>query len=43
MICVVSRVDDDLRTIANWADLVEFEVVPVMASAEALAQIGPRL
>ena len=29
--------------IARWADLVEFEVVPVVTSAEAVAAIGPRL
>lgn len=29
--------------IANWDDLVEFEVHPVITSAEAAAQIGPRL
>jgi uncharacterized protein DUF3303 len=29
--------------IAQWADLVEFEVLPVMTSAEAAATIAPRL
>lgn len=29
--------------IANWNDLVDFEVVPVMTSAEAAAAIAPRL
>jgi hypothetical protein len=29
--------------IANWADLVDFEVVPVVTSAEAAERIGPRL
>jgi hypothetical protein len=29
--------------IANWSDLVEFEVHPVMTSADAAARIGPRL
>jgi hypothetical protein len=29
--------------IANWSDLVDFEVVPVMTSAEAAARIAPRL
>lgn len=29
--------------IANWADLVEFEVIPVMTSAEAAERIAPRL
>jgi hypothetical protein len=28
---------------ARWEDLVEFEVVPVVTSAEALAAVGPRL
>jgi hypothetical protein len=31
------------RWIAAWADLVEFEVVPVMTSAEAVAAIAERL
>lgn len=29
--------------IANWNDLVEFEVYPVISSAEALDRISPRL
>ena len=29
--------------IARWSDLVEFEVLPVMASADAAAAIAPRL
>jgi hypothetical protein len=29
--------------IARWEDLVEFEVTPVMTSAEALAAVGSRL
>lgn len=29
--------------IANWTDLVEFEVIPVMTSAEAAQRIAPRL
>jgi len=29
--------------IARWADLVDFEVVPVIASAEAAGSIAPRL
>lgn len=29
--------------IAQWRDLVDFEVVPVMSSAEALAAVTPRL
>lgn len=28
---------------AEWQDLVEFEVVPVMTSADAAAAIAPRL
>ena len=28
---------------ASWNDLVQFEVVPVRTSAEAVAAIGPRL
>lgn len=29
--------------VANWSDLVEFEVYPVMTSVEAAERIGPRL
>ena len=29
--------------IANWSDIVEFEVFPVMSSKEAVELIGPRL
>lgn len=29
--------------IANWADLVDFEVVPVMTSLEAAEKVAPRL
>ena len=29
--------------IANWSDLVDFEVVPVITSAEAAATVAPRL
>jgi hypothetical protein len=29
--------------IANWSDLVEFEVHPVMTSAEAADRVAPRL
>jgi hypothetical protein len=29
--------------IARWSDLVEFEVVPVMTSADAAARVGPAL
>jgi hypothetical protein len=28
---------------ANWRDLVDFEVIPVQTSADASAAIGPRL
>ena len=28
---------------ANWRDLIEFEVIPVMTSTEAAAAIAPRL
>jgi hypothetical protein len=28
---------------AQWSDIVEFEVVPVMTSGEALAAVTPRL
>jgi hypothetical protein len=28
---------------ANWSDITEFEVVPVVTSAEAAAMIAPRL
>jgi hypothetical protein len=28
---------------ARWEDLVEFEVIPVMTSAEAVAAVAPRL
>jgi hypothetical protein len=28
---------------ANWQDLIEFEVIPVNTSADAAALIGPRL
>ena len=29
--------------LARWEDIVEFEVLPVMTSAEAAAVMGPRL
>ncbi len=29
--------------IANWSDIVDFEVFPVMSSPEAAEQIAPRL
>jgi hypothetical protein len=28
---------------ARWSDLVEFEVIPVISSAEAAAKVRPRL
>ena len=28
---------------ANWADITEFEVIPVVTSAEAAATVAPRL
>jgi hypothetical protein len=28
---------------ANWSDLVDFEVFPVMTSAEAVAAVAPKL
>jgi len=31
------------RWIANWSDIVDFEVHPVMASSEAAERIAPRL
>jgi len=31
------------RWIANWSDLVDFEVVPVLTSQAAAAKIAPRL
>ena len=29
--------------LANWEDLVDFEVIPVLTSAEAAAAVAPRL
>ena len=29
--------------LSRWADLVDFEVVPVITSAEAVEKVGPRL
>jgi Protein of unknown function (DUF3303) len=29
--------------LANWQDLVDFEVFPVLTSAEAAAAVAPRL
>jgi hypothetical protein len=31
------------KWIANWQDLVDFEVIPVRTSADAAAAIAPRL
>lgn len=31
------------RWVANWSDLVDFEVHPVITSKEAAEKIGPRL
>ncbi len=31
------------RWIARWSDLVDFEVVPVITSAQAAERIGPRV
>jgi hypothetical protein len=31
------------RWMANWDDLVSFEVIPVMTSAAAVAVVAPRL
>lgn len=42
----VMEADDEsllAEWIANWADLVDFEVVPVRTSAEAAAVMGPQL
>ena len=29
--------------LANWSDIVEFEVIPAISSAEAAARMAPRL
>jgi hypothetical protein len=29
--------------LANWDDIVDFEVIPVITSPEAAAQVAPRL
>jgi hypothetical protein len=31
------------RWTARWADLIDFEIIPVMTSADALAATAPRL
>ena len=41
----VMECDDEAllrQWIGNWQDLVEFEVIPVVTSAEAAATIAPR-
>ena len=35
-----AQIDD---WIANWSDIVEFDVIPVITSAEAADRIAPRL
>ena len=42
----VTETDDPTlldQWMTNWADLVDFEVYPVMTSEEAAAKIAPRL
>lgn len=42
----VMRCDDRAlldQWMANWADLMEFEVIPVLTSAEVVEGIAPRL
>lgn len=29
--------------LANWRDIVDFDVIPALTSAEAQARVGPRL
>ena len=41
MECDDRRLLDDW--IANWSDIVEFEVIPAITSAEAAAAVAPRL
>ena len=31
------------RWIENWSDITEFEVIPVVTSAEAASAVAPRL
>ena len=42
---VMEAEDSELLTqwMANWQDVVEFEVIPVMTSAAATAALAPRL
>ena len=46
-VCYQVMETDDRRLldawIANWSDLVDFEVHPVMTSQEAARQVAPRL
>ena len=42
-ICYQVMECDDRSWIANWSDIVEFEVVPVISAAEAAAAVEPRL
>ena len=41
MACQDRRLLD--QWMANWSDVIDFEVIPVVSSAEALAAIEPRL
>jgi hypothetical protein len=41
MECEDRRLLDDW--IANWQDIVDFEVIPAMTSSEAAAAVEPRL
>ena len=34
---------EDRRLLQEWKDLVDFEVIPVVTSAEAAAAVAPRL
>jgi hypothetical protein len=42
---IMESPDRDLldRWLGRWTDLVDFEVIPVMTSAEAVAIVTPRL
>jgi hypothetical protein len=41
MECADRRLLDEW--IANWSDIVDFEVIPVVTSTEAAAAVAPRL
>ena len=41
MECDDRRLLDDW--IANWSDIVDFEIIPVITSADAAAAVAPRL